>query len=125
MKFRKAMHAPMIQAAADLDWEMASSIQLTPSAFDGDEDHMGVLIARPHATGWFVSARCRPGLAGHELDQFRKFASHTAYLLFQEGPTTGSWVPSARAEEWQAFLDADTRDLAVQIPETIPSQWAA
>jgi len=123
MKFRKALHAPLIQAAADGDWEMARSIQVTPSDFDGESHHTGVLIARPHATGWFISARCRRGLRADELTRFKEFAARNAYLLLQEGPHTGPWAQGKSDQEWRAYSGLDTRDSVEQVPEVIPSQW--
>jgi hypothetical protein len=121
MKFRKAMHAPLIQAAADGDWEMAQSIQITPSEFEGEREHVGVLIARPHATGWFISARCRRGLHAGELKHFQNFVARSAYLLLQEGPRPGTWAQGHSEQEWRAYAGHDS---AGQEPEVIPSQWA-
>ncbi len=121
MKFRKALHAPLIQAAADADWDMAQSIQITPSDFDGDRDHDGVLIARPHEAGWFISARCRPGLGAGDRKQLQKFVARSAYLLLQEGPHAGSWSQRDSDQEWRAYAGHDG---AGQEPEVSPSQWA-
>lgn len=125
MQYRKALHAPMIQEAADLDWDLARTIQVTPSAFEGEEDHAGVLIARPHATGWFVSARCRPDLPQQELDEFQDTAARRAYVLFQQGPEVGSWAQSTDGQEWRSFVDSGSRDQDEELPEVIPSEWAA
>jgi hypothetical protein len=125
MKYRKALHAPMIQAAADSDWDLARSIQVTPSTFEGDRDHVGVLIARSHPTGWFVSVRCRPGLPQSEIDDLQDFAARRSYLLFQQGPQAGSWTAATEGREWRSFVDSGARGQGVELPEILPAEWAA
>ncbi len=120
MKFRQAMHAPMIEAAAAADWELAKSVQITPADLGGE--HTGHVSARPNATGWFISARCRRGLDGRELAQFKDFVVHSVYLLLQQGPQAGVWTPGAVADEWRAHPHADLSALR-ELPAVLPPQW--
>ena len=100
---RRTLYAPIVEADAELDWEMANSIQITPTELGDKQHHLGIVIARPHATGWFVSARCRHGLDGAEAGTFEQFVATQEYLLLQEGPTRGAWARGNSDEEWHAY----------------------
>ena len=69
---------------------------------------MGVVIARPHATGWFVSARCRHGLDSAEVETFKDFVTARVYLLLQEGPRPGAWTRGESDEEWRTHAVVGT-----------------
>ena len=118
---RRTLYAPIVQADAELDWEMANSIQIIPTELDDEQHHVGVIIARPHATGWFVSARCRHGLDGAEVDTFKDFVAARVYLLLQEGPQPGAWAPGEPDEEWRAHAAVGIQDVSAQVPDSSTS----
>ena len=117
---RRTLYAPIVQADAELDWEMANSIQITPAELGDEQHHLGVVIARPHATGWFVSARCRHGLDGAEVDTFKDFVTRRVYLLLQEGPKRDAWTAGSSGEEWHAHAVAGANDSGSKMSDTIP-----
>lgn len=120
---RRTLYAPIVQADAELDWELANSIQITPTELDDEQHHVGVVIARPHATGWFVSARCRHGLDGDEVDIFKDFVAGRVYLLLQEGPQPGGWTRGESDEEWRAHAVVGIHDVPAEASDFVPSRW--
>lgn len=86
----------------DETWELAQSIQPTPAGETLPPGRNGVVIARPHPTGWFVSARYRPDLAVDDLEDFAVFAQVRTYLLLADGPRELTWEPDP-AGGWRAY----------------------
>jgi hypothetical protein len=113
---RRTLYAPIVEADAELDWEMANSIQITPTDLGDEQQHVGVVIARPHATGWFVSARCRHGLGGAEVETFKDFVTARVYLLLQEGPRPGAWTRGESDDEWRTHAVVGTHDASRSRP---------
>ena len=114
---RRSLYAPIVHADAELDWEMANSIQVTPAEPGGEQHHLGVVTARPHATGWFVSARCRHGLDRAEARTFKQFVATQVYWLLQEGPHRGAWTPGESDEEWRAHAVVGTAGAPAHVPD--------
>ena len=118
---RRTLYAPIVEADAERDWEMANSIQITPTDLgDEQQHHMGVVIARPHATGWFVSARCRHGLDSAEVETFKDFVTARVYRLLQEGPRPGAWTRGESDDEWRTHAVVGANDSGSKMSDTIP-----
>lgn len=106
-------------------WRLATGIELyadieafTDAGIDaGAGRHLGMVLARPHATGWFFSAHHRPGMNPQELTDLAEFAKVRAYLLLTRGPTPTTWVPGPRHGEWIAWLFADRTNVAASVPD--------
>lgn len=96
-------------------WELAASIQLTPATETLDPQHFGVVTARPHPTGWFISARYRSGLSTAQVDDFAEFVRVRTYLLLTSGPDATTW----QADDGGTFYAWCER------AETIPQEWLA
>ncbi len=79
----------------DENWAIAESIQLTPARESLGYDQHGVVIARPHPTGWLISARYQPTLSGRELEDFAEFVRLGTFALLEQGPREGSWETQA------------------------------
>jgi hypothetical protein len=71
-------------------WEIADSIQITPSR-DGGGRYPGTLTAQPHAAGWFIAARAREDLSDAESAALREFTRVATFVLLTEGPRPGVW----------------------------------
>jgi hypothetical protein len=83
-------------------WELARSIQITPAREPLPPSHQGVIVARRHPTGWFISARHAPELNDTERADFEQFVMVRAYLLLKEGPRPDLWKP-ADDGNWRAY----------------------
>lgn len=109
-------------AAAHRHWRLAESIQM--SASDRiDQQCLGIIAARRHATGWFIAARYRAGIADDHLDTFREFVTVRVQALLSEGPHQAGWTRGPH-DEWlnhsmTALVAADVR----ATPDTVPAHW--
>lgn len=104
-------------------WQLAEGIQVTPA--DGDYGHhLGAVTARPHPTGWFISARARPDLSDIESEQFRSFVVLRTYLLLTQGPQPQVWEPMDGGG-WAAYPAEELVELEPTelIPDTVPAGW--
>jgi hypothetical protein len=84
------------------------------------------VIARPHATGWFLSAHHRPELDAGEVEHFAEFARVRAYLLLTQGPTTETWSPGGGTDDWVAWVAwslVDEFRVAELVPDAVPADW--
>ena len=104
-------------------WRLASGIELYGDLNCDDERHLGLVLARPHATGWFFSAHHRPGMAPEELICLAEFAKVRAYLFLTQGPTSTTWVAGPRCDEWIAWSLAEQPDVAGLVPDAVPANW--
>lgn len=98
----------------DDNWRLAESMQLTPAAVELPPEHHGVVTARSHPTGWFVSARYRPGLDAGELQDFAEFVRVRTYLLLEKGPQDSVWENIGDGS-WHAVCVASR----LELPEDI------
>lgn len=99
----------------DENWDLASSVQLTPAAVELGPGELGVVIARTHPTGWFVSARYRPGLAVGDLEDFAEFVRVRVYLLLENGPTGSVWEPTRDQEAWRAVCTPSRLEMPEEV----------
>ena len=104
-------------------WQLASGIELYADLESNDDRLLGMVLARPHPTGWFFSAHHRPGMAREELTHFAEFAKVRVYLLLTQGPAPTTWVPGPRRHEWIAWSFAGRPDVAL-IPDAVPANWS-
>lgn len=109
--------------AAHAEWDTARAVPMRTDPLDGHDDILGLVVARRHPTGWFLSARCRPGLAPVDHQNLREFITVRVYLLLRGGPTTGSWAQTGPTE-WLARFGSEDRVLDVHVPEVVPLGWA-
>jgi hypothetical protein len=107
----------------DPRWHVVAGIELFADLGDADSNHRGVVRARPHPAGWFISAHHHPDITADELAHLAEFARVRAYLLSTAGPTVDTWTPSQGQDNWIAYWDVDALDVAVPIPDTVPTQW--
>jgi hypothetical protein len=82
--------------------ELAQTIQVAPAREPLPSEQRGVVVARQHPTGWFISARYRPSLSAAEIDEFASFTEMQAHLLLESGPQDPSWQPDASGR-WLAY----------------------
>ena len=75
--------------------ELADTIQVGPAREPLPSEQQGVVVAQPHPTGWFISARYRPSLSAAEIDGFAFFTRVKAHLLLESGPQDPNWQPDA------------------------------
>jgi hypothetical protein len=95
---------------SDENWELARSIQLTPSRDGIRPGYNGVVTAEPHPAGWFISARFDPDLSAAEIQDFAQFVTVRTYLLLDRGPDGSEWEPT-RDGVWRADCVAAELDL--------------
>lgn len=111
------------EVSAEVAWAIAESVQVTPVS-SGLGCYLGMAIARPHATGWFFSARSRRDLSDGERAQFNDFVALRVYLLLTQGPQAPVWEPIADggyiAHPAEELLELEATEL---IPDTVPSGW--
>jgi hypothetical protein len=110
------------QREADHRWEIARSVQVAPAALDGRR-HLGVVVARPHATGWFLSARFRRGLHAQHIEQFTTFVRLRVYALLHEGPDDAGWARGETDGEWRAYAVPNSAGCVEGVPEIVPPEW--
>ena len=72
----------------------------------------GVLIARPHPTGWFLSAIRRDDLRDEDLPHFREVVTVRAYLLLRQGPVSRVWSPVPGVREWRSPVPSYAAEVA-------------
>jgi len=106
---------PTTRCTEDPEWAIAMCVPLGPGAVDVDGGILGVVTARKHATGWFISASHRAGMSQEEIADFRHFVSVRVYLLLYYGPGVDTWAPEGSSGQWRAYL----RD---QAPHTLGRQ---
>lgn len=105
------------------EWDTARAVPLRTDPLHSHGDILGLVVARRHPTGWFLSARCRSGLAPADHENLREFITVRVYLLLRGGPTTGSWAQTGPTE-WLARFGKEDRVLDVHVPEVVPLGWA-
>ena len=108
----------------ELAWQIAGDVQLTRTEEDLHR-YLGRVTARPHPTGWFISARCRTDLSPQETAELREVVVLRTYLLLTRGPQPGVWE---RAADGSFVAHPGTRleemDPAGLIPDTVPAGWS-
>jgi hypothetical protein len=106
----------------DVAWQLAESIQIT---HDGEGGHLGTVSARPHSTGWFISARSRSDLTPHEAEHFREFVSLRVYLLLTQGAQPQVWEPQEDGS-WITRPAEELHELEESklVPDTVPAAWS-
>jgi hypothetical protein len=107
----------------DDEWALAGAVEVFANLADPDPKHLGVVIARRCATGWFLSAHHRPGLDPDEIEHFAEFARVRAYLLLTQGPTVHTWTPGSGFDDWLAWSGRDEFDVAELVPDAVPADW--
>jgi hypothetical protein len=97
-------------------------VDLAPSAVGLQQNYLGVVEARAHPTGWFISASFQDGLDRDDIALFKEFVTQRVYVLLHDGPRFDTWIPRAN-DEWLAFCTADMGAEATEIPATVPPHW--
>ncbi len=111
--------------AADPRWELAASTQVFVSTREtvvrlvrevhaeaGERVLDGVLIARRHPTGWFLSALRCDDVPAHDRDHFRELVTVRSYLLLRDGPEPRLWGVAHVGHEWRSAATSLVVDLA-------------
>jgi hypothetical protein len=106
----------------DSRWAVAGGIELFADLDEPDRRQVGVVVARPHPTGWFLSAHVRPEMDSASIEHFAEFARVRAYLLLTQGPTARTWAPGL-GDRWVAWLPAEYAEAAAAIPDAVPADW--
>jgi hypothetical protein len=103
--------------ATDEHWELARSIQITAADEPLPPNRHGMIVARRHPTGWFISARRAPDLNGADRAALERSVMVRAYLLLKEGPRPHLWN---RADDgsWRTYCLPAQIDLDGAIPIT-------
>jgi hypothetical protein len=96
-------------------WKVAASTQVFTAdqrtvdrlagevdAVHRDAPYDGLLIARPHPTGWFVWAVRRDDLTDEDLGYLRELVVVRTYLLLRQGPGATVWSPIPGHAEWRS-----------------------
>jgi hypothetical protein len=97
-------------------WQVAASTQVFAAdratvdiltrqveAEDVDLVYDGLLIARPHPTGWFLWAVRRDDLHQEALGHFRELVTVRAFVLLSQGPVPRLWTPMPVGHpEWRS-----------------------
>jgi hypothetical protein len=96
------------------NWLLAESLQLTPANHPLGAGYHGIVTARPHPTGWFISARYRVDLAAGDLADFAEFARVRSYLLLENGPRKPAWE-LAEDRSWRAAY----KPSSVNLPQDV------
>lgn len=110
---------------ADPRWEVAASTQVFSADRDtvvglvrecdseaGDGGLDGVLIARSHPTGWFISAVRRADLPDEDLACFHEVVTVRTYLLLRQGPASRVWSPVPATDEWRSAIPSFAVEVA-------------
>jgi hypothetical protein len=106
----------------DSYWVVAGAIELYADLEEPDRGREGVVVARPHPTGWFFSAHHRPNLDSASVEHFAEFARVRAYLLLTQGPSVGTWAPGP-GDDWIAWSPAECAEATALIPDAVPADW--
>ncbi|MDQ2748444.1 MAG: hypothetical protein ABI775_08790 [Pseudonocardiales bacterium] len=107
----KLGHAPPRGAADEVAWAVAEGTQIAPGLFKDDE-RIGVIVARPHRTGWFVSAHHRMGLDDAHMVKLREYVTVHVFGLLWRGPLEAAWTHHPATDFWSADISTDSvRDL--------------
>lgn len=109
------------------EWELVNDIELFPdldvlAGVQPSDRCLGAVVARPHPTGWFLSAHHRHDLESEDLEHFAEFARVRALLLLTEGPRASTWQPFGDTA-WIAWSMDEHLDLIDEIPDAIPAGW--
>jgi hypothetical protein len=104
-------------------WALAGAVQVFNDLADSDPTRVGAVVARPHATGWFLSAHHRPDLDAADVEHFAEFARVRAYLLLTQGPTAQTWTPGCGNDDWVAWSLVDEFRVAELVPDAVPADW--
>ena len=100
-------------------WEVAASTPVSRTDEPGSGDEVGVLVARRHATGWFVHGLRSSSLPPEEAEDFAAFVTVRVYQLLLAGPRHPVWERGPAHHEWRAVLTRpEAREGAV--PDTPP-----
>jgi hypothetical protein len=113
---------------ADPRWEVAAATQVFSApretvmtlvrevdAKASERGLDGVLIARPHPTGWFLHAVRRDDLRGEDLDHFNELVTVRTYLLLRHGPVPPMWSPVYADHEWRSAALSTAAELAAMV----------
>jgi hypothetical protein len=92
--------------SVDPEWAIATSVPIGCGAADTEADIVGVVTARRHATGWFISATRRAGISAEDVEDFAHFVTVRVYLLLHCGPGRGTWTSDGPQDQWHACLRA-------------------
>lgn len=104
------------RVAEDPEWAIAMSVPIEPDAVDVDGDIVGIVTARRHATGWFISASHRTGMSIEEVADFGHFVSVRVYILLHCGPGVDTWAPDGSTGRWRAYLLGEARTQTAHVP---------
>lgn len=113
------------QAAAQVtehpEWAIAADLPVAQQHCSRDNAMLGLVSARRHPTGWFVSAQLRPGAPPDDVVDFRHFITVRVYLLLRYGPQVGVWSrdSSSDGEHCQAGFRAEMPRLPREIPDSL------
>lgn len=107
----------------DPEWAMASGVPVLDDRLIAARHIVGLVEARRHPTGWFVSARYRRGTPSEEVLNFRHFVTVRVYLLLRLGPHVGVWDQDELGDVWQAQMGDETRLLPRLVPDGVPLDW--
>jgi hypothetical protein len=119
---RPARIRPVGNVDTDDFWDLARSVDVAPGCLGLAQDRLGVVVARAHATGWFIRASFRDGLAPRDTAVFKEFVTQRVYVLLQDGPRSDAWVRRT-GDEWVAYCGADMAVGLTDIPPTVPPHW--
>jgi hypothetical protein len=108
-------------------WTLAEGIEAFPDLAElpgpWEPGIVGVAVARPHQTGWFLSGHVRANLTPDERNDFTEFAKVRAFVLLRHGPQAGLWEPAANDDDWLARMPADEWRVADHVPDGLPAHW--
>ena len=107
----------------DHRWQLVADIELFADLGDPDPQRVGMVRARPHPTGWFLSGHHRADLAADEVANFAEFARVRAFLLLSQGPTVATWAPGPGSDDWIAWWVVPRLEAAEQVPDAVPADW--
>jgi len=103
-------------------WALAAAVEVVADLDEPDAGRIGVVVARPHPSGWFLSAHHRRDLPPEQAAHFAEFARVRCYLLLTQGPTAQTWQPGAGVDDWVAWSVADDV-AATPLPDAVPAHW--
>jgi hypothetical protein len=94
-----------VHETVDPEWELARSVEVVAVHWWGRPVD-GVVLARQHATGWFLKAEHRSDLDAATRVDFSEFLLVRVYLLLTRGPAAGGWVASRPEGLWRVDFTA-------------------
>lgn len=103
--------------ATEEHWELARSIQITPTTETLPHGRHGVITIRQHAAGWFISARYPAELSDADRADFAQFVMVRTYLLLEQGPRPHLWESVADGC-WRSYCLPAHIDLYGAVPIT-------